>query len=331
MLENIIIKGTGRYLPKNKVYNEYFVEHFDKMGLKSEGLMNHLGRRKRYLASEDESSISMGFEAAKDALDKLNLSGMDLDMLVFVSDTPEYLIPSNALKLVDMLQANNVILSFDFNSNCTGMVSAMDVVTNYMKGKSEINKAMIVGSFHISSVAKADDTVVYPNFADASAAVILEKVLQEDKKGVLDGQTFVDASYQHHVTLPKCGNSKITSENIGTMQKKLEWNPFDMGFISDRWVELITKTLNKNNLVPNDVDYYIFSQLSDPDNLETLRKLSVGEEKYFFLGKEYGYTGNTCPFLVLDRMWKTIANEGNKVVFCSVGAGYSTAVILYEF
>lgn len=56
---------------------------------------------------------------------------------------------------------------------------AMDVVANYMKGVSRIKQALIIGSFNISSIAKHDDSVVYPNFADAAAAILLEYVEEE--------------------------------------------------------------------------------------------------------------------------------------------------------
>ena len=47
-MKNIMIDGTGAYIPTNKVYNEQLDEHFEKRGLSAHSLMNHLGRRKRY-------------------------------------------------------------------------------------------------------------------------------------------------------------------------------------------------------------------------------------------------------------------------------------------
>ena len=331
MEQNIIISATGMYVPDNKVYNEYFVEHFNRLGLKSEGLMTHLGRRKRYLATEKDNSLTMAYEACKNALSKIDMEAMALDLVVFVSDTPEYNMPTNALKLVNMLEAGQARMVFDMNSNCTGMLTGMDIVAGYMKNKPDLRKALVVGSFHISSVARDTDTVVYPNFADAAAAVILEKREEERTRGLLDSEVFTDASYESNVTLPKCGYSKIRSAEVEPEQKRLEWNPFDFSFLSDQWTSLIRTLLMRHGLTPEQIDYYVFSQLSDPDNMATLKKLGVSEEKYFFLGKEYGYTGNTCPILVLNRMWDVIAARGNKVVFCSVGAGYSIIALLYEF
>lgn len=328
---SILIKTIGAYIPKNKVYNDYFIDHFKKQNIKVEGLMNHLGRRKRYLASDKENSLSMACEAVKNCMEKSDISYKDINMLVFVSDIPEYLSPTNAIKIVNEFQATNVINAFDLNGNCAGMSMAIDMLTSYMQLHKNIEYAIVVGSFNISTAAKKNDSVVYPNFADAASAVLLKRQDTDEKKGYIDSLTFIDASYQEFVTYPKCGISKIASDNVTMEERLLEWQPFDMKFISNKWCEMITDLTARNNLVPDDIDYYIFSQLSDHDNMQTLEKLGIEENKYFFLGMEYGYTGNTCLFLVLNRMWDTIARAGKKVIFCTVGAGYSTIVQLYYF
>ena len=47
-MRNVIMQGTGAYIPDNKVYNSELDEHFEAMGLNAHNLMEHLGRRKRY-------------------------------------------------------------------------------------------------------------------------------------------------------------------------------------------------------------------------------------------------------------------------------------------
>ncbi len=104
-------------------------------------------------------------------------------------------------------------------------------------------------------------------------------------------------------------------------------------FFLKKWNEIIRRLLERNSLTPKDVDYYVFSQLSDVYNLRTLKLLDVEEKdkKYHFLGKEYGYTGNTCPFLCINRMWDNYSEKNNKIIICTVGAGYSAIAMLYNF
>lgn len=40
--QNINIISTGVYHPKNRVHNQYFIDHFNKKGIEVEGLLTHL-------------------------------------------------------------------------------------------------------------------------------------------------------------------------------------------------------------------------------------------------------------------------------------------------
>lgn len=333
-MKNVMMEGTGVYIPANKVYNEQLDEHFAKRGLSAHNLMEHLGRRKRYFISEEENAITMCQNAINDCVSKNNLNLQDYEMIVVCTDTPEFLSPSNAIKITGLYgkEMKNVKIAFDLNSNCTGMLQGLDIVYKYMK-VSNICKALVVGCFCISPIALWSDTVVYATFADAAACVALCCEGSEVQKGFLDTYTFVDASYHQYVTYPKCGMSKVPLKIIEPNEKRLEWNSFSMDFLSSKWADSIKKVLERNSLKVEDIDYYIFSQLSDVYNTETLKLLGISpdDNKYHFVGKEYGYTGNTCPIVCLNRLWDMYSKSGNKIIICTVGAGYSIIVHLYEF
>lgn len=333
-MKNIIMDGTGVYIPTNKVYNEQLDEHFEKRGLSAHSLMNHLGRRKRYFISEGENTISMCVNAIDDCIQKNNLHIEEYEMLIVCTDTPEYLFPSNAMRLSGLYgeKTKNIRVAFDLNSNCTGMIQGLDVAYKYMLA-SDIKKALVVGCFCITPIALWTDTVVYATFADAAACVALSMEDNARKRGFIDSITFVDASYHDYIKYPKCGMAKVPLQAVMPNEKRLEWNPFPMDFIPEQWKNAISQILEKNNLAAKEIDYYIFSQLSDDFNMKTLELLGISEtdNKYYFVGKEYGYTGNTCPILCLNRLWDMYSKEHTKLIVCTVGAGYSIIAQLYEF
>lgn len=331
-MKNVIMQGTGVYIPNNKVYNEELDEHFEAMGLSAHNLMEHLGRRKRYFISEGENAISMCENAINHCAENNNIDLEKIDMLVFCSDTPEYLSPSNAMKLVGIYgeKLKRVKIAFDINSNCTGMIQGLDIVHKYMLN-SDIQNALVVGCFCISPIALWSDTVVYANFADAAACVAVSAMEEDRKRGFIDTEVYIDAGFHQYVTYPKCGLSKVPLKAIEPNEKRLEWNPFSMDFVPEYWARQINQVLKRNSLKAEDIDYFVFSQLSDDYNMKTLEILGIKGDKYHFVGKEYGYTGNTCPILCLNRMWDTYANKGNRIIFCTIGAGYAIIVQLYEF
>lgn len=329
MEHNVVIKGTGIYTPANEVDNDYFVEHFRRLGVDVKGIMKHMNRQKRFLADRDESSLSMAFEASKNVLEKVGVDPMELNMIVFASDTPEYNMPTNALKLNQMLNAKNAQCVFDMNCNCTGMVVAMDVVAAYMQGRPAIKKALVVGSMHISSVVRYKDSVVYPNFGDSAAAFILENIQEDEKRGVISAEYLTDSDYHNTIVLPECGHSKELLYEVPKEERRMAWNPFDFSFLSDNWAQIIKKLLEDNNVKIDEVQYFVFSQFSDADNLLTLKKLGVSEDRYIFVGDQYGYTGTSSPIMALNEIWDDLEQSGY-LVFCSVAAGYSMTAVLYK-
>lgn len=333
-MKNILINGTGIYIPPNKVYNEELDEHFEKLGLNAHGLMNHLGRRKRYFISDGENAITMLQNAINNCIEKNHLRLEDYEMLVVCTDTPEFLSPTNAMRITGLYgeKLKQIRLAFDLNANCTGMLQGLDVVAKHMK-LSDIKNALVLGCFCVSPATLWSDTVVYATFADAAACISLTSEESEVSRGLLDTYTYVDASYHQYVTYPKCGMSRVPLKAVQPNEKRLEWNPFPMDFLSQKWADSITEVIQRNNLTIDDIDYFVFSQLSDAYNTETLRLLGVPleAEKYHFVGTEYGYTGNTCPILCLNRMWDVYSKRGTKIILCTVGAGYSIIVQLYEF
>lgn len=329
-MQQVHIKGIATYHPDKAYDNSYFVEHFDKLGLESEGLMNHLGRKTRYLvSSEDENALTMGIKAAQKLLQESNISAEELDMVVFVSDTPEYTYPSNALLIHREIGAVNAHIVYDLNTNCIGMLTAMDQVSHYLTGSRYIKRALIVGSVHVSNIARKDDTIVYPNFSDGSAAVLLEK--SELPGGFIDANYKTDSKLGDTVTFPAAGMSKMFSEDVAEADKRLRFIPHDVSYFSDEWKDMISLMLGRNGMLANDVDHWIFSQFSRPEIEETLEKMHVGLDKYTFVGDRYGYTGVTSPIFALEDALKSgKVSTGDKVILCSVGIGYTMSSLLYQ-
>jgi 3-oxoacyl-[acyl-carrier-protein] synthase-3 len=329
--DQVKIKGVSIAHPKTKYDNQFFIDHFNALGLKAEGLMNHLGRKERYLVDpEKENTITMAIDAAQKALASTNTRAEELDMIVFVSDTPEYTYPSNALILNRKLGANNAHIVYDMNANCIGMLSAIDQVNVYLKSRAELQKALIIGSVYVSNIIRKDDTVMYPNFSDGACAVVMEKTLENI--GLVASNYHTDATLADFVMYPSAGFSQIFNENISVADKKLRFDPHDVSFFSDEWKKLITAMLNKHNVQASEIDHWIFSQFSRPEVEETLLKLKVGLDNYTFVGEEYGYTGVTSPIFALhDALERKRIRKGDKVVFCSVAVGYSMSSLLYQF
>jgi 3-oxoacyl-[acyl-carrier-protein] synthase III len=331
MYTNVNIISSAISHPKMKVNNSYYIEHFNKLNNPIDGLLKHLGREERYIIdSEEENVITMAVEAGEKAIKNAKLKKEDIDMIVFISDTPEYTQPTNAL-IVHNKMGLKADLAFDMNNNCIGMLTAIDLISNYLKSNGDISNALLVGGQNVSFFAREDDPIAFATSGDAAAAIILEKKVEDIKRGFIDSAYHTDSSLQHKMRFPGCGMSKILKEDVPISDKKLMFMPQETNYFSDEWKKLILKVLNRNNIEVEEVKQFFFSQFSLADIKRTIEKLNVEEDKYTFVGSRFGYTGCTSPIFAYHFAVKNNKIKTNDyVIFCSVGIGYSMNVILHK-
>lgn len=333
---SVLVKGIGTTLPSKRVTNQTYVENFLEMGLpkaavdSSLALMTELGRDVRYLIDpQKEDYFGLAEGAARKALEQANLRPEDVDLLIFVTDTPEYTYPTNALLLHNALGVGERAYAFDLNSNCTGMLAGIETASMYLKGHSFCHTALVVGCTNASSIIARDNVFVDPLFSDGASAVVLQTAVTKEPRGVLDG-TFLTDSTQHNVfRYPEAGFSQV---HAGDSRSKLRFTPVDVSFFSERWEKMTRNLLDVNQLKVDEIGHCFFSQFSKPQAEETLGRLGIPLEKTTYIGGEFGYTGVNSPIFALQRaMEDGKVSEDSYVIMASVGAGYNMSVILLRF
>ena len=135
---------------------------------------------------------------------------------------------------------------------------------------------------------------------------IMENVLEEEKRGILDSEYLTDSHYHDTIVLPECGHSKELLYEVPKENRRMAWNPFDFSFLSDNWVKIIKRVLEKHHVSLDEVKRFVFG------------------------GDKYGYTGVSSPIMALNEVWESLGQEDGYLIFCSVAAGYSMNAILYK-
>jgi len=311
------------------VGNEFYIEHFKKRGKDVEHFLKDvIGRDKRYLIDTDkENSLTMAICAAKGALDKANLKGADLDMIIFSSQLPEYIAPPSSIHIHSEIGGKQECICYDMNANCSGMTMAYEHVCKYMSVSENIHKALIVGCDYINMTVDEENENCYGHYGDAACAVILEST-QEDC-GLVASKYAVTSVAHNNVLFPGCGFSnlfKLSDIN----QMKIRFTPSEK-----IWLQIsadnIKDILQKNNLQTSDIKMFCFSQYVYR-NIEILRSLlGIDDKTSLYIGDEYGYTGTTSPFIVLyESLKKNLIKKGDYVVMWALAAGNENVVILFR-
>lgn len=325
-MTQIKINAVQIYHPSNLVTNDFYVEHFKKKGRNVEKFLTDvLGRNERYIVSEDENTLTMGIEAAKRALAAADLTGKDIDLIVFATQVPEYNMPTNAMFVHAAIGSNERTLVLDLNANCAGMTVAVEVACRYMQANPRVNRALVVGADANSLIYNPEQEITYGNLADSGAAVILEKT--EENTGFIDALYSVDSSYRENFNYPQKGFSKTIGK-----QDHILFTPFDTTANLIDAIKTIDELLETNGLTINDVDAFCLSQfaLSNVDKLQ--EHYLIEKEKIVFVGHKYGYTASNSPLMCLYEGVETgRIKRGDTVLFWTIGAGHEMVAMLFKY
>ncbi|GGH84635.1 3-oxoacyl-[acyl-carrier-protein] synthase-3 [Pullulanibacillus pueri] len=327
-MEHIKIRDIAIYHPETIRDNEFYLQHFKKQGRDITKFLDKvLGRKQRFvIENNEENSLTMAVESSKRVLEKAQLTGKDLDLIVFSSQTPEYLATTNALQLHRALQASTKTITMDSNANCAGMTLAIDQAARYMLSNPRINTVLIVGSDYNTLMSNPEEEITYANFGDASCAVILEKT--DEDTGFIDSIYFTDSSTYDKTYFPRHGLSKMFNHE----NKGIQWLPFDGDIALPPAYEMIETLLKRNNKGTEDIGAFCLSQFSI-SNIERIQEhFSIADEKIMYIGDRFGYTGTSSPFIALhEGIEAGRIKRGDTVLFWTIGGGYQMVAMLLTY
>ena len=108
--------GWGMAVPETVMTNDdlsTFVETND------DWIYARTGIRQRFIADEGESTATLAYRAAQQALEVADILPTDLDLVIVATSTPENIFPSTASLVQDWLNAHDAG-AFDLSAACSG-------------------------------------------------------------------------------------------------------------------------------------------------------------------------------------------------------------------
>ena len=317
------IISTGRYVPEKMLPNSYFDEILGRDV--DEWLVKNVGIMERHVMAPEESTSDLAYHAARQALERAALGADALDLIILATDTPDYLSPATATVLQHKLGAVNAG-TFDLNCACAGWVTALDNAARYVLTDPSINYVLVVGAYGMSRFVDYTDHRTCTLFADGAGAVV---VGAGEEPGFLAGKLVATGSYYDALGIYTGGTAcPVTPAAINNGAPRVQFvRKFPATFNAEKWPPLIYDTLEKADLMVDDVDLFLFTQL----NLNTIKQmmeiLEQPLEKTHWIMDKWGYTGSACIPMALDDALQEQQRpcKGDVVLFCASGGGISMA------
>lgn len=333
----IRIKEIAVYHPSTKLNVEHYIKHFAERGKDVEHLLRNVyGKENRYIidnqgksSEERENSLTMQIQAAKDVLQKCNLTGKDIDGILVATQFPEYLGPPSFMWVHKAIDGKSDCFGYDLNGNCVGMVLAFEQAAKFIAQDDKVNRILVVGGDFMTVGISKEDENCYGVFGDSACAIIVERTENGDESCLVDSNHFMNNQPINYIRFPVCGLSEmLENQNPNIFSYQMEQPTADIPVI----LETIQKMLERNGLTIDDINGFCFSQSVKAQYNKITEALQIPHEKCPYVGDVYGYTGANSPFLALNElMSKNQIQRGDYVLFWTFGAAMQHIFMLIRY
>ncbi len=310
--------GIGSAAPEKVLSNFDFEKMIDTS---DEWIRSRTGISERRIAEPDVASSDLGYEASIKALEDASIGPEDIDGIIVGTITPDFIFPSTACVLQNLLGAKNAF-AFDVLAGCSGFIYALHVAKGLIQGGSA-KKLLVVGAETLSKIMNYEDRTTCILFGDGAGAAV---ITASETPGILSSCLGANGDGWEYLYMPGGGSRIPTSEesvkngsHFLQMQGKEVFKEAVKALQSSS-----LKAIEQAGITPDQIDLLIPHQ-ANYRIIEVVRKrLELPEEKVFSNLDRYGNTSSASIPIALDEAVKSgRLKKGDIVVFSAFGAGFT--------
>jgi len=330
----ISIKNIEYYLPENIITNEDLkIENPD---WDMEKVFAKTGVYKRHISRIDETAFDLSVKACEKLFIKIDKD--IIDAIICCTQSPDYIMPSNAFLLQKHFKLSKNIFAFDFNHACTGFVYGLLIAESFINSGLAKNILLINADTYSKYINKKDRSTRVL-FGDGAAATLISR---NEKKGIIDKSVITVGKEFEKFWIPAGGlripkdesTTKEIKENNGNVRSKNNINMDGMGvwsFINGTVPKQINDLLIKNKLTISDINMFLFHQASKMTLDSLIKKLKIPESKTYLNLLNIGNTVSaSIPIALKDTIDAHKIANNQLLVIAGFGVGLSSGVILME-
>lgn len=344
------IAGIGMYVPEQVVTNEDLTRY---METSDAWIQERTGiKERRYAHRTEETTTTMGVEAAKIAIERAGITPQDIDFIVFATLSPDYYFPGCGV-LVQRAMKMKEIGALDVRNQCSGFVYALSVADQFIRGGMYKN-VLVIGSekhsFGLDFSTRGRNVSVI--FGDGAGAVVLQPTTN-DHQGILSTHLHSDGESAEILAMYNPG----THGNHWMEQALADFDEAEIGemFMSHAMIdkaqnfpfmdgpavfkkavvkfpEVIMEAIDANGYTPADLRLLIPHQANLRIAQFVQQKLGLSEDQVYNNIQKYGNTTAASVPLALCEAWQEgKIKEGDLVCLAAFGSGFTWASALLKW
>lgn len=323
------VSGVGSYLPEKLLTNadlEKLVDTTDQW------VTERTGIKRRHVASSDEVTSDLCYNATLKALDAANLTAKDIDFIIVATSSPDQVMPSTACVLQNKLGLSGVP-GFDLAAACSGFVYALSIADQFIKSGMYKN-ILIVGAEIITRLINYKDRETCILFGDGAGAFVISRTDKDDQQGILSTHLHAYGECGDLFVLP-AGGSKIPFTQ-DALDKNLQFVTMKGREIFRHAVRTLTEcckeALESNGVNSEQVDWVVPHQANIRILHSVAEYFGIPQSKLVVSLHETGNTSAASVPLAFDM---AIANgqikRGQMILIAAFGAGLTSGSVLLRY
>ena len=331
--KNVRIAGISAGVPENVVSNFTLKSGEDiSADYSPEAFVETTGVKERR-CSETLTTSDLCFAAAEHLIAELGWEKKEIEALVFVSQTADYVFPATACILQDKLGLPSECYAEDIALGCSGWVYGLSNVAALM-ANGMIKKAfLLAGDAKKRSKMKRD-----PLFGDAGTVTAIE--YSEGSKGFkfhfgTDGSGYdaiimPDGGSRNQVSLSSFELHEYEGKMMHSLQSHMKgMDVFSFGITTaPKSIKKIGEHYGFDYL---EADYYIFHQANMKMNNQIVKKLRLDPEKVPSCMYQFGNTSSaSIPLTIVSQLKNKFEGKTTKFICCGFGVGLSWGTVAFE-
>ena len=319
------ITALGRYVPPKVVTNYDLAKLVDT---NHEWVVERTGIVERHVVEPGTPSSELGALAVADLLQKRGIEAAEIDLIIFVTVTPDMLFPATACILQNKIRATRA-WGFDLSAACSGFLYGITVGAQFIESGAH-RKVLVVGADVMTSILNPEDRSTLVLFGDGAGAVLLEPS-ENENVGILDYHHEVDGAGGQFLYMP--GGGSLNPSTHETVEKKMHYvhqnGQSVFKFAVRKMEEMSRYVLDRNKISPADVNTFIAHQANIRIIEAASEKLGLDQSRVVKNIHKYGNTtAATIPLAIGDALDEGKLKKDDLVLFAAVGAGFTAGAVL---
>ncbi len=295
-----------------------------------EWIATRTGIRQRYVASEQESLVSIAASASAAALEMSGDAPTDVDLIILATSTPDDLFGS-AAQVQAALGASRAV-AFDLTAACSGFLFALVTAAQYVR-LGVYKTVLVIGADVLSRWTDWTDRRTCVLFGDGAGAVVLKAC---DRDRLLGFELRSDGTLNGCLNLSYASTS--TEITDGKTIQQGTFQPITMNgkevyrFAVKRVPEIIEKALFHAGLTPANIDWLLLHQANQRILDAVASRLQVPSERVISNMSRYGNTSAASIPIALDESVRNGQIQAGDIIASSgFGAGLSWGAAIFEW